>query len=244
MGSSAKKKKERKKDFQKTKLKAQVAHHLSLLNSHSDSQCRESLAYLTNVTTGKVQTAQPWALIIPKLLPLMTRASSSLRTQLIKLLRSIPPRDVKDNVQLFTTYIRSAMTSLSVDIRTDGIEILSWLLEAAGSDVVRSRDGWTKVLKCFVAVLGWDKAAASNGGRLASTARPNATDKATARQLQVLGLLLRSGIGCAEPSSDEDEHVTPPLWFTYQHLLPRQTNCFAHLDLFAQTQEEDELSCK
>ena len=176
----------------------------------------------------------------------MTRASSSLRTQLIKFLRSIPPRDVEDNVQLFTTYIRSAMTSLAADIRTDGIEILSWLLETAGLDVVRCRDGWTKILRCFVAVLGWDKAATGNGGRLASTARLNATDKAkaTARQLQVLGLMLRFGIGSAEPDSDEDEHITPPLWFTYQHLLPRQTNCFAHLDLFAQTEDEDELSCE
>ncbi|KAI9887473.1 MAG: hypothetical protein M1823_000731 [Watsoniomyces obsoletus] len=288
MGSSARKKREKKKDFQKTKLKvgktkpkatnftdtsfhsraivlgqqslrisaptpgAQFAHHLSLLSSHSDTQCRESLAYLTNVVSGPSSAPQPWAAILPKLFPLMTRASASLRTQLLKLFRVIPAHDVRDHVPLFTTYLRTAMTSLAPEIRADGIEILSWLLDTAGIDLVASRDGWTKVLRCFVAVFGWDKGPMDhhsrrfgNSSSLTSSSgmmmRLSRDSKSLARPLQVFGQFLQCGIG---PSSRSESMVsdecTFPFWHTEQHHLPRRADCYAYLNLFGQAHEEED----
>ncbi len=143
------------------------------------------------------------------------------------------------------------MTSLAPKIRADGIEILSWLLDTAGSDLVASRDGWTKVLRCFVAVFGWDNGPAdhhasrfginssitSGSGMMMRLGRDS---KSLARPLQVFGQFLQCGIG----PSRSDDAVGPgcmfPFWHVDQHLLPRRADCFAYLNLFGQTHEEED----
>ncbi|KAI9788879.1 MAG: rRNA processing protein [Peltula sp. TS41687] len=288
MGSSAKKKREKKKDFQKTKLKvgktapkasnvtdtsfksksivlnqqslktsapsqlARFTHHLSLLSSHSDSQCRESLAYLTTasaVPAAKV-SQPPWAVIIPKLLPLMTRTSSSLRTQLLKLFQQIPADDVRNHVELFTIYIRAGMTSLAAEIRADAFEILRWLLDTAGGEVVSCAGGWTKILKSFVAVFAWDnKKGGTNDAfqQLTSMGRAAASgEKSVARQLQIFGLFLRHGVGVPKGSDRllalqrAAAAAAFPLRNANQHLLPRRPNCFAYLNLFGLSHDDDD----
>ena len=184
--------------------------------------------------------------MIPKLLPLMTRTSSSLRTQLIKLFHVIPAEDVQDHVEHFTLYLRAAMTSLSFDIRADGFEVLNWLLDAAGNEVVTSPGGWTKPLKCFVAVFAWDKGK-NNAFQLAGSrtlSQPGKADKGTARQLQVFGRFLQHGISLLQRSDATDPVSLFPLWHTTQHLLPDRTNCFAYLNLFGPARNEESDVCE
>ncbi len=250
---------------------AQFAHHLDLLSSHSDSQCRDSLAYLTAALAAcraeehaapASPPPQPWALIVPKLLPLMTRASTALRAQLLKLFRTaMPPHAVQNHIQLFATHVRTALTSLAAEIRQDGLEILSWLLDTAGLDLVASRGGWPKLLKCFVTVLGWNNSsinravaatttittatATSTASRSRNTGSSGGPGRGAIRQLQVFGQFLQCGIGVRRDKDGADERRVGnntvdnglefmPLWHAQQHMLPRKANCFAYLNIFQQ----------
>ena len=228
---------------------AQFVHHLSLLNSHSDSQCRESLAYLTNAVAGTSSAPLPWAVILPKLFPLMTRASPSLRAQLLKFFRVVPAQEVRDHIQPFTMYVRTAMTHLSREIRIDGVEILRWILDAAGPDLVASGDGWTKMLKCFVAVFGWDngfsdnKESCNNSHVHGNIIKPVNGDKAMVRALSVFGQFLQHGIGLRSLDSTTDSGCVHPFWHVDQHLLPRRSDGFAYLNLFGSAWHSEHLNC-
>ncbi|KAF9887282.1 hypothetical protein FE257_010410 [Aspergillus nanangensis] len=136
---------------------SQFTHHLGLLNSKSDTQRRDSLAHLTTtLTSGPVNTPpQPTSLILPPLLPLILDSSASVRTQLLKLLRALPPADIQDHVVQLLPYIRAGMTHLAADIRLSAVDILSWMVEVAGEQVVGCAGGWIKTLNCFLSLLGW-----------------------------------------------------------------------------------------
>lgn len=176
----------------------------------------------------------------------MTRTSSSLRAQLIKLFRQIPAEDVQDQVELFTIYVRAGMTSLSLDIRTDAFEILRWLLETAGSEVVACPGGWTKILKCFVAVFAWDKRSnnAFQFTRATTIGHAASGDKSMARFLQIFGQFLDHGVGTPKAPDQSILQSVFPLWNTNQHLLPRRSNCFAYLNLFGPSYDEESDICE
>ncbi|KAI9804950.1 MAG: hypothetical protein M1833_006253 [Piccolia ochrophora] len=290
MGASAKRKKEKKKDFQKPKLKVgktaprasnftdtsfkaksitltqqslrstapsptlQFTHHLSLLSSHSDNQTRDSLAYLTSVlhTTPTPTLPLPFTALLTKLLPLLTRPSPSLRTQLLKLLRALPALDVRDHVEHCIRYIRVGLTHLAADVRADSVEALSWLLDVAGAEAVSCRGGWVRLTKAFLALFGWEahnSTTASTTARLApsntatSIGKSPTEQRALARQFHVFAALLQTGIGLpATPSSSstglspaDSPSATFPLTHHRQHLLPTRSNPYAHLALFAST---------
>ncbi|KAI9822932.1 MAG: hypothetical protein M1832_002957 [Thelocarpon impressellum] len=280
MGASSKTKRDKKKDFQKAKLKvgktkpksanytdtsfkarsivvnqqsirtsapsadAQFGHHLSLLTSHSSSQCRDSLAYLTTTLAARTPDAplpKPFGVILPELLPLLYHRTASVRAQLLKLLRTLPRRDVQDEVGRFIMHVRLGMTNIVADIRVDSVEVLSWLLDVAGNEVVSCPGGWAKLVRCFLAVLGWEeigggKSWSSQSVNLAKTA---ADVKAVAKQLQVFGQFLRVGIGSPTPSRADGRSSAFPLRDVQRHLLPRRPNCYAHLNLFGAPRDED-----
>ncbi|KAI9809278.1 MAG: hypothetical protein M1825_002569 [Sarcosagium campestre] len=294
MGASAKRKKEKKKDFQKTKLKvgktkpkasnftdtsfksrsivikqqslsttapspsSQFKHHVSLLTSHSDTQCRDSLAFLTSHIGADAALAQPLEHFLPKILPLLTRTTSaSLRAQLLRLFQVLPTDDVRDHVSRFVLYLRLGLTHLAAEVRTDSIEALDWLLGVAGPDLVACPGAWVRLTRCFLALFGWEKdiiggggsSSSINGSTMASTARPvkmsfstvsvgktTAEQKAAARRLQVFGRFLEVGISPPPPSAGKEGTDLPlnlfPLWHTGRHLQSRRSNCYAYLNLF------------
>ncbi|KAI9814713.1 MAG: hypothetical protein M1826_002159 [Phylliscum demangeonii] len=280
MGASAKRKKEKKKDFQKTKLKvgkikpkasnftdtsfqaralvlkqqslrtsapsldAQLTHHVSLLGAHSDSQCRESLAWLTSALGGASKPLQPWTTIIPKLLPLITRTSASLRSQLLKLFRVIPPEEVRAQIELFVIFLRTGMTSLSADVRLDTFEMLGWLLNTAGTDVVACPGGWAKLLKCFVAVFAWDQRSISSSLAVNRTTVVGDIDKARARQLQIFGQFLQHGLAIHGPANLPRSGGRFPLWHAPHHDFPQRPNCYGYLNLFGPVRDEDAGGCE
>ncbi|KAI9838944.1 MAG: rRNA processing protein [Sarea resinae] len=283
MGSSAKKKKEKKKDFQKVKLKvgktkpkasnftdtsfsskaivlnqqslstaapssnSQFAHHLSLLTHKSDTQRRDSLAYLTTAISSRPVSSPlplPLGIILPKLQPLILDGSNSVRQQLIKLLRSLPREQVEDHVEQLLLYVRAGMTHLAADIRNASLDILGWLLDTSGYEVVSCAGGWVKTLKCFLAMLGWQvDSGATKWSSKASFGKAGSEGKAQVKQFQTLeaflqiGLVGRASIDTADYS---DGCATSfPLWHTQQHLVPQRSNCFAHLNLFGAPRDEE-----
>ncbi|KAI9701287.1 MAG: rRNA processing protein [Candelina mexicana] len=300
MGSSARKKKDKQKDFQKPKLKvgkakpkpsnftdtsfkskcedfpltisqrniaivnhdsaivlkqqsiatsapsanALFTHHLSLLSHRSDTQRRESLAYLTTaITTRRVESPlyQPLAIIIPKLLPLLQDGSNSVRVQLVKLLRSLPGDEIEEHVHLLLLYTQLGMNHLAADIRWTALDILEWLLAVAGSEVVSCAGGWTRTLNCFLVLLGWqvNETTKWSSGK-ASFGKASSEGKMLVKQLNVLTSFLREGLGPQYQCSEEVENASNfPLWHAEQHMPPKQSSCFDHLSLFGRAREEE-----
>ncbi|KZF20884.1 Pre-rRNA-processing protein ipi1 [Xylona heveae TC161] len=291
MGSSAKKKKEKKQDFQKAKLKvgktkpkasnftdtsfsskaivvnqqslaanaptqaALFNHHLSLLTHRSDTQRRESLSFLTTaLSTRPVHTPppQPFGVILPKLFPLVLDGSGGVRQQLLKLVKCLSGDEVDDHVDEILLYIRAGMTHLAPDIRSSSLDLLEWLLDVSGLEVVSCAGGWVKTLQCFLALLGWRVETGtaskwtSTSTSLAGTAKPTfgkagSDGKYLVKKLHALALFLRTGL--LPPTEDgligKQDIITFPLWQTEQHLLPKRSACFAHLNLFGAPRDEE-----
>lgn len=107
-------------------------------------QRRESLAHLTTSITARPVDSllpQPVSVLLPSLLPLILDGSNSVRGQLLKLLRALPVSDVKDHVTTMLPYVRAGMTHLAADIRVSAVEVLEWLVEVAGVEVVSCAGG-------------------------------------------------------------------------------------------------------
>ncbi|KAF2749067.1 hypothetical protein M011DRAFT_457161 [Sporormia fimetaria CBS 119925] len=288
MGSSARKKKEKKKDFQvgKTKAKpvnftdtnfraksivltqqslsanaptlaAQCAHHLSLLNHKSDTQRRESLAYLTTAITTTPPGAplpQPASVILPAVQRLILDGSNGVRTQLLKLLQALPEAEIAAHSDQLVLHARAGMTHLASEIRTFSLDVLEWLLRVAGDEVVSGPGGWVKMLHCFLGLLGWQqqqKQEPRSGleiGKWSATkafGKPGSEAKVQVRQMQALTAFLKTGLCVpvkkAEELRTKDQYAASffPLWQTENHLLPQRSYAFAHLNLFGTARDEE-----
>ncbi|KAJ9612173.1 rRNA processing protein [Cladophialophora chaetospira] len=271
MGSSAKKKREKKKDFQKQKLKVGKArpkadnltdtsfrakaivlnqqldvdapahstiflHQVSLLNSRTDSQRKDALAYLTShVSSAASESTLPVTAssLLGSLYPLVLDGSSGVRNQLLKLFNALPKEDVRDHVGKALPYVRAGMTHLSRDVRATAVDFLSFLTRVAGPELVSCPGGWHQTLECFTTVLGWRPA--SNKASFAGDV------KSMARIIQALSDFLDAGLVINEQSSSGPPVLVTdfPLWQVQTVLLPTKSNAYAHLNLFG-TQAEDD----
>ncbi|KKK25101.1 hypothetical protein AOCH_003285 [Aspergillus ochraceoroseus] len=216
---------------------AQFTHHLSLLSSKSDAQRRDSIAHLTTSITARPVDSplpQPVSMILPAVLPLILDANSGVRTQLLKLLRSLPESDVQDHVIQLLPYIRAGMTHLAADIRLSAIEILSWLLHVAGAEVVSSAGGWVKTLNCFLSLLGWHTEASSKWTSI-SSASASATTKTSTN---------RSTFGKAGAAGRPQVKVAAaggpfPIVQVQAQMIPRTAAPYLYLNLFGQPRDEE-----
>ncbi|KAJ6020403.1 Pre-rRNA-processing protein ipi1 [Penicillium herquei] len=230
---------------------SQFTHHLSLLSSKSDSQRRDSLAYLTSSIASRPVNShlpQPVSIMLPSLLPLLLDASNNVRTQLLKLLRTLPHSDVEDHVLQLLPYVRAGMTHLAPDIRVSAVEILSWLVESAGEQVVSCAGGWIKTLNCFLSVLGWhtDESAKWSSTR-ASFGKSGSKGKPMVKVLGALAGFLDAGVGepgaSAGVNADQngnDVSASPfPLSQTDHHMISASAAPYAYLNLFGQPRDEE-----
>ena len=131
------------------------------------------------------------------------------------------------------------MTHLAMDIRSSSMDILNWALDVAGSELVSCIGGWVKILNCFLAMLGWpnEEQAASWSSTKASFGKAGSESTALVKNLNTMASFLRAGL---EPESISDHQAsTFPLWHVRQHVLPERSNCFAHLNLFGPTRDEE-----
>ncbi|KAJ5101179.1 Pre-rRNA-processing protein ipi1 [Penicillium angulare] len=228
------------------------AHHLSLLTSKTDSQRRDSLAHLTTSIASRPVNSplpQPVSVMLPSLLPLLLDASNAVRTQLIKLLRTLPRSDIQDHVLQLLPYVRAGMTHLAPDIRVTAVEILSWLVDAAGEQVVSCAGGWIKTLNCFLSVLGWHtEESARWSSTRASFGKSGSKGRPMVKVLGALAEFLEAGIG--EPGANTDANGDQngdgpssawpfPLCQTEHHMISESAAPYAYLNLFGQPRDEE-----
>src|SRR5690349_4629716 len=114
----------------------QFKQSLSLTTSKSDKQRREALAYLT----GQLSTQPPTNpvgthAILTKLLPLISDSSTPVRSQLLKLLRTLPAAEVRHSTEKAIMFIRAGMTHLSADISNDSLGVMEWLLDTTADEL-------------------------------------------------------------------------------------------------------------
>ncbi|KAK3393100.1 Rix1 complex component [Podospora didyma] len=279
MGSSNRKKKEKKKDFQKAKLKVgkaavkaanftdtsfksksivvnqqtlagdgtdsveQFKQTLaSAVNAKTDNIRRDALSYLINQLSGKppnnpVGTAG----LLTRLLPLISDSATSVRANLLKLFRVLPPSQVKPHVEKILMYVRGGMAHLSTAVRNDTLDVLEWLLDVAGDETVSCPGGWLKTLNSLSSMLGWNpsvgSALSSQGWTSGSKTTLVGTKKggeAGARQIHVLARLLQTGFQPESPIP-----YNPQAYWDNIYRLPATPNPFAYLNLFGSPRDED-----
>ncbi|KAH0543221.1 hypothetical protein FGG08_002482 [Glutinoglossum americanum] len=232
---------------------SQFSHHVSLLSHHSSSHRRDSLSYLTStictLPTGSL-LPQPLSTFLPKLLPLILDISSPVRSQLLDLLKALPGEEIGAHAEKILLFIQSAMTHIAADIRADSTGFLLWLLDVAGDEAMGSSSGWVKTTKCFIALMGWgDGVNASRGVGKINFGKAGGDTKTTVKHLQAFMQFLARGLltpldPAGSPDDTMDSELTHyhnlistnlllPHPTTPQHLLPKTSNCYSHLNLFA-----------
>ncbi|KAF2433450.1 hypothetical protein EJ08DRAFT_676955 [Tothia fuscella] len=240
----------------------QFTHHLNLLNHNSDTQRLQSLAYLTTSLHNTPTPPLPVSVILPKIVPLIRDTSNKVRSQLLLLLHELPPEDVKSNTEQLLLWTRLGLTHLSSSIRLSSLEVLEWLLNTAGNEVVACPGGWSKTLRCLAGLLGWDntETVSSTGMRVSNSGRPGAGNwtstpstagkssgdvKLLTKTLSVLSLFLEVGLlpTLTEKSLLKTQEQSAcrnfPLWHLEQHLLTQVSNPFGHLNLFGAPRDEE-----
>jgi pre-rRNA-processing protein IPI1 len=222
---------------------AQCAHHLSLLNHKSDSQRRDSLAYLTTAIASNPPGSplpQPPSVILPAVQRLILDGSNAVRQQLLKLFKSLPAAEISSHSEQLLLHTRAGMTHLANEIRVFALDVLEWLLGVAGDDVVSCAGGWVKMLKCFLSLLGWQNDVTGNWSVTKSIGKSGGDAKVQVKQMTALVSFLRAGLVPAQgvpPTSAGGASF--PLWQTTHHTLPERSYAFAHLNLFGAARDEE-----
>jgi len=147
-------------------------------------------------------------------------------------------------MQQLMLHTQLTMTNLSADLRSYSMEVLEWLLDIAPEEVVSCRGGWTKTLACFMGLLGWGQTGTSgNGGWIvvAPTTGKTGTDaKTQVKQLNVFASFVKAGTGTPVLEAIPATTIFP-YSHTRQHILPERSNAFAHLNLFGNRRDEDDM---
>ncbi|KAI5464483.1 Rix1 complex component [Mariannaea sp. PMI_226] len=215
----------------------QFKHSLSLASSSkSDKQRKESLAYLTTQLSSEppVNPIGTHA-ILSKLLPLISDSSTPVRSQLLKLFKTLPPAEVRHCTEQAIMFIRAGMTHLSADISNDSLGVMEWLLDAAEDGAVSCPGGWVKTLNSFCAMMGWQVATSKTGWSSAPRSGLRAKDAATyTRQITALSKFIETGLR-SETEIPEDESET---WDSI-YRIPRDSNAFEYLNLYGSRRDEE-----
>lgn len=196
---------------------------------------------MTSAVASQADSAtlpQPSSVIIPAVQRLILDGSNNVRQQLLKLLQSLPKNDIASYADQILLHTRAAMTHLASEIRVFGLDVLDWLLEVAGDEVVSCAGGWVKMLKCFLSLLGW----ASEANSKWSTAKSygKADSKIQVKQMNALTSFLRTGLFHAKSTASAiNSSGDFPLWQTQHHILPERSNTYAHLNLFGAVRDEE-----
>jgi pre-rRNA-processing protein IPI1 len=221
-----------------------------VLNHHSVPHRRDGLVHLTDAITSRQVNAPlpvPAPVLLPKILPLIVDQATTVRSQLLLLLKALPQEDIGGHVEKIALFIQSGMTHLATDVRTDSVNFLSWLVDTGGEELVNSPQGWVKTTRCFLALFGWEVGSSDKFGNYAGPTnfRKQGSDKKTIiRNLQVFHRFLKLGLLTAVPDDllqptvivQADEYpiinLFRPSPHTSQYLLPTVSNCYSYLGLF------------
>jgi len=228
---------------------AQFLHQLALLKNKSDNQKSESLSFLTSALVSRhaeIPLPESLPVILEKLQPLLVSGSPAVRNNALKMLKALPAHEIARHPDSILLYTHVGMTHLSADIRAFSMDVLEWMLQSMGQEVVACPGGWLKTLKSFTRQLGWQQASAGSGGwsmYQKTGARPGSETKAVAKQMNVLAAFIRAGLASSPAAQADDTSRSALSTFPYtdirQNLLPERSNVFAHLYLFGQSPDEE-----
>lgn len=213
----------------------QFRHSLSMAStSRSEKSRKEALSNLTSQVSSGVNPVGT-ATVLAKLLPLVSDANGPVRTQLLKLFQALPEADVKNHAEKCIMYVRAGMTHLSVDISSDALSVLEWLLEVAQDETVSCPGGWVKTLNSFCALMGWSVSTGGGWSAAPKSGSLKAKDaQSRVRQLAILSKFLDAGL-----KHEAAMLVSPNERLDSIYRVPRTPHAFAHLNLFGSRRDEE-----
>ncbi|KAK4457098.1 Rix1 complex component [Cladorrhinum samala] len=233
----------------------QFKQHLSLcISAKSDTARRDALAYITkHISSPSLSSQISIPLILTKLLPLLTDSASPVRTQLLKLLASLPAGSVPPHASQILLYVRSGLTHLALPVRLTALSALEWLVSVAGPSAVSCPGGWLKTLTSFSSMLGWNpsvsSAMASKGWSvgikpvlLGKQNAKKGEPEAKARQLEVLAKFIHQGLKDEYDegrTAEQGQGEADQAYWDNLYRLPRTPNPFAYLNLFGVPRDEE-----
>lgn len=224
-------------------VEAQCAHHLGLLNHKSDTQRRDSLAYLTTAIINSPNGGplpQPVSVIIPAVQRLILDGTTKVREQLLKLLQSLPKADIASHSDQLLLHTRAGMTHLAAEIRVFALDVLEWLIGVAADEVVSCAGGWVKMLKCFLGLFGWQTNTSGNWSTASYKSFGKSGDvKVQVKQMSALALFLKAGLVPQATAPVDGSGGNFPLWQTQHQVLSQRSNAYAHLNLFGAPRDEE-----
>lgn len=215
--------------------------------SRAEAQRREALARLTHRCAATPPTSSEAMQLLDALPPLMSDRDAGVRTQLLKLLRTIPPgllRQGRGGVERILGFVRAAMTDMSSTVRADAMGFLEWLLDARADLVLSCPGGWPKTLRTFIVLLGWSgyvsgvsssSSSASAADDKGWTSAPRTTfgadrsGTAYARQIGTLTRFVTAGLKQLSLQPREPNYYWDHLWG-----MPKGPYPYAHLQLHLQ----------
>jgi pre-rRNA-processing protein IPI1 len=193
--------------------------------------------------------------ILPKIQPLILDTSPAVRTQLLKLLNTLPADNVGQNAEQLLLYTRAGMTHLSTGIQLNTLDVLEWLLSTAGPHVVAAPGGWLKTLATFAILLRWNSdSMTTHAGKMTTRAsgwKANASTTAgrspeqinlVAKALRLLSVFFMAGL---LETSDlaglqaEQARRNFPYAHLDQHMISQHPDPFGYLSLFGNSQDEE-----
>ncbi|KAI4147246.1 MAG: hypothetical protein LQ340_005639 [Diploschistes diacapsis] len=181
--------------------------------------------------------------LLPKLLPLISDGSNGVRTQLVKLLQALPRDGIDFYSEQILLYTRAGMTHLAVDIRRCSLDVLDWAIEVCGKELVECPGGWVKMIKNFLAMLGWTSIDANS--RWSSEWSLSNNDRITAKTLGTLAAFLELGfvdeITTEQVAREEADLARKwfPLRQVWCHMIPTKSHAYRHLNLFGAPRDEE-----
>lgn len=187
-----------------------------------------------------------------------------MRNNLLRLLRTLPPREVEGHMERMLPHIRAGMTHLAQDIGSSALDILQWALETGGEELVACPGGWMKTVKCLLVMMGWRSSStaaaattetshhSSSSHNLHAGWSSNSNKSAVFGQaaskegrilvkcVDTLSALLLAGLGADDNSKEHERELWGfPLSHTAQHMLPQRSNPFGYLNLFGSPRDEE-----
>lgn len=162
----------------------------------------------------------------------------------MKLLAALPETAIKPNSETLLLYSRAAITHLSVRIQLTGLDILEWLLNIAGDQVVSGSGGWLKTLNCLLVALSWKDLSVSKSDKgwvkssvVARTSKSEDNEKLRMRLLVVLSVMLEKGLGETKGLKEDQRHFP---YFMYQEYgTLKHSNPYGYLNLFGSVRDEE-----
>uniref|UniRef100_A0A060TGP2 Pre-rRNA-processing protein n=1 Tax=Blastobotrys adeninivorans TaxID=409370 RepID=A0A060TGP2_BLAAD len=259
----SKKQKEKRKDFQKTKLKvgksakpasqtntsfvAKAIHVPSQLSSFSYdkdlekfySLCRHHSSATRKEALVNIQTLcstrsiRVTSALVTAISPLIVDLSKSVRDTVLELLKSLDASELSSHISHMMLYVHSAMTHLDSDVRGQSTEFLSFMLDINSDEVCRL--AFSKTLSCFFPLLGWDvDTGDQTHNRLAATAATVSFAKGKAQLAHIQCLDKFLRAGLNSDSGDNGSIFHPD---SSKHLISAIPNPYVSLHLFGEQGE-------